>query len=38
MGCTYAKHPARSAWDTIRLMIGDANAGDPLLSDGEADY
>ena len=38
MGWTYPKRPARSARDALRLMIGDTNASDPLLSDEEADY
>jgi hypothetical protein len=38
MGWTYTKRPARSVRDALRLMIGDTNAGDPLLSDEEADY
>jgi len=38
MGWTYTKRPARSARDALRLMIGDTNASDPLLSDEEADY
>jgi len=35
---TYTKRPARSARDALRLMIGDTNASDPLLSDEETDY
>jgi len=38
MGWTYTKRPDRSARDALRLMIGDTNASDPLLSDEEADY
>ena len=38
MGWTYTKRPAWSARDALRLMIGDTDAGDPLLSDEEADY
>ena len=38
MGRTYTKRPARSARDALRLMIGDTNAVDPLLSDEEVDY
>jgi len=38
MGGTYTKRPARSAQDAFRLMIGNTNASDPLLSDEEADY
>jgi hypothetical protein len=38
MGWSYTKMPAGSARDALRLMIGDINASDPLLSDEEADY